>query len=450
MKSDVRNSMSDTLAGKYFLRGEEGYEEARRSSVWHAGVPDRFPEVIVQAHSEADVVAAVRAAVKADLKVGVCSGRRSWTANHLRDGGMLLDLSRLREAHVDAAAMKASAQPGLWAADFIKELAAQDLFFPGGHCTGVALGGYLLQGGYGWSGRAYGPACASVEAIDVVTADGELLHADDAQNSDLLWAARGSGAGYFGVVTRFYVRLYPLPKVIASASYRYPIDVLDEVLAWTLQVGPRLAPFIDFELMIQRNDGGTPEITIGAPAFASTKEEAARALSILQTCPVLDRAISAVPNVPTTMRELVDMMPMLQWAPYRWFGDNMWTHGPVEKLLPGIHRIIEALPEPPGYLQLMPWGRDIPLIDMAFDLQDDAYIAIFSAGTDPAEDSARAAWTTDSVRWMEAAASGAQLADENLGRRPVKFMSDEHMARLDQIRAARDPHGRFHSWMGRL
>ena len=69
------------------------------------------------------------------------------------------------------------------------------------------VGGYLLQGGYGWNGRVHGPACMSVEAIDVVTADGTLVHADAEQNAELLWAARGAGPGFFGVVTRFHLRL---------------------------------------------------------------------------------------------------------------------------------------------------------------------------------------------------------------------------------------------------
>ena len=59
----------------------------------------------------------------------------------------------------------------------------------------VGLGGFLLQGGFGWNSRAWGPACVSVRAIDVVTADGEMWHADAKRSADLLWAARGAGPG---------------------------------------------------------------------------------------------------------------------------------------------------------------------------------------------------------------------------------------------------------------
>ena len=80
----------------------------------------------------------------------------------------------------------------------------------------MALGGYLLQGGFGWNGRVHGPACMSVEAIDVVTAAGELVRADAEQHPDLFWAARGAGPGFFGVVTRFHLRLYQRPRYVAN------------------------------------------------------------------------------------------------------------------------------------------------------------------------------------------------------------------------------------------
>ena len=74
--------------------------------------------------------------------------------------------------------MTARVQPGCRGNELLAALGERGLFFPAGHCPGVGLGGYLLQGGYGWNGRLHGPACMSVEAIDVVTADGELVRAD--------------------------------------------------------------------------------------------------------------------------------------------------------------------------------------------------------------------------------------------------------------------------------
>ena len=94
------------------------------------------------------------------MQVGVRSGGHSWAGSHLRDGGMLLDLSRLTEISIDAEARTATVRPGVRGSDLAGALRAHDLFFPVGHCQGVALGGYLLQGGFGWLSRIFGPACA--------------------------------------------------------------------------------------------------------------------------------------------------------------------------------------------------------------------------------------------------------------------------------------------------
>ena len=104
----------------------------------------------------------------------------------------------------------------------------------------MAVGGYLLQGGFGWNGRVHGPACMSVEAIDVVTAGGELVHASPDEHADLLWAARGAGPGFFGAVTAFHVRVYPKPRVVANGVYLYPLDCLEEVFRWAHEIGPRV------------------------------------------------------------------------------------------------------------------------------------------------------------------------------------------------------------------
>src|SRR5258705_8391882 len=143
---------------KKFFRGADGYETARRETVWNGLLPERFPDVIVQAHDTDDVVAAIRYARDNGHHVGVRSGGHSWAASHLRDGGLLLDVSRLDHCTVDPDRMTADVGPGKVASIFAAELDSQGLFFPSGHCEGIGLGGYLLQGGYGWDSKGVGPA----------------------------------------------------------------------------------------------------------------------------------------------------------------------------------------------------------------------------------------------------------------------------------------------------
>src|ERR1700758_895676 len=283
-----------TAQRKYF-RGAEGYETARRATGWNGLVPDRFPDVIVQAHDTDDVVAAIRYARANGHKVGVRSGGHSWAASHLRDGGLLLDVSRLDHCTVDTDRMTADVGPGKIANVFAAELGSQGLFFPTGHCEGIRLGGYLLQGGYGWTSKVLGPACENVLGLEVVTADGEQIYCDAENHPDMYWAARGSGPGFFGVVTSFKLRIHPRPPVWGTCLYMYPIEVADEVFTWGRSIATALDDRVELRIHTARSLPGTgsdqPGITIASPVFADSEEEATKALAPLGTCPVIDKAI---------------------------------------------------------------------------------------------------------------------------------------------------------------
>jgi FAD/FMN-containing dehydrogenase len=437
------------LTGGSFERGAPGYEEARRAAVWNDRVPDRFPDLIVQAADEEDVVAAVRAATEIGGGIGIRSGGHSWAGSHLRDGGVLLDVSALDAFEVDAEAMTATVGPGCRGDEALAALAERDLFFPAGHCRGVALGGYLLQGGFGWNGRVHGPACMSVEAIDVVTAEGELVRADAERHPDLFWAARGAGPGFFGVVTRFHLRLYPRPRHVANGVQLYSLDALDEVFAWAQEIGPQVPRTVELMVILHRDLEGEPELAVTAPALVDSAAEAAGALAFLQTCPVRERAKLDVPNVEVGIPDLYAAVHQSYPDQHRYAVDNMWTHAPVADLLPGLRRVAETLPEAPSHMLWMNWGPSPDRPEMAFSVEDETYIALYGVWSDAAADAANVAWPTERMREMEHLASGIQLADENLGQRPARFVSEENLARLDEVRAEYDPQDLFHPWMGR-
>ena len=430
-------------------RGDPGYEEARTASVWNARVADRFPDVIVQAAAEEDVVRAIELARGEDMHVGVRSGGHSWAGSHLRDGGMLLDLSRLTELSFDPAARTATAQPGVRGSNLVEKLREHELFFPVGHCQGVAVGGYLLQGGFGWLSRIFGPACMSVLAVDVVTAAGELVRADESSHPDLYWAARGAGPGFFGVVTRFHLRLHSWPRTAMNSIYLYPAELLDEIFGWAYEIGPAVARSVEMMLFLQRPGGDQRLIGVTGPVLADSEEEARAALAILDTCPVLDKAIAATPCMPADFADLVAASRLLFPDGNRFAVDNMWTSAPVEALVPGLRRISETVPPEPSHAMWMNWGPSPERPDMAYSVEDDVYIALYASWKDAADDGRYAGWPAERMREMEHLATGIQLADENLGARPARFVSDANLRRLEEIRTVYDPGNLFHSWMGR-
>ncbi len=441
-------------AGRHFFKGDAGYEPARRATVWNARTPERYPDVIVQAVDAGDVVAAIRYAGAQGHRVGVRSGGHSWAGNHVRDGGLLLDVSRLDGCMVDPDRMVAVVGPGKGGSELAAELDSQELFFPAGHCKGVRIGGYLLQGGYGWNSRVLGPACESVIGVDVVTADGEQIHCDADHHSDLYWAARGSGPGFFGVVTAFHLKLYPRPAVCGSSFYVYPIELADDVFAWARGISADVDRRVELQIVTSRSVPGAgldqPGIVMASPVFADSEEEATEALALLDTCPVREKAILAMPYTPTDLGTWYEAVMSNYPTSYRYATDNMWTSAPADDLLPGVRRIIETMPPHPSHFLWLNWGPSPTRQDMAYSLEAEIYLALYTVWHDPADDAKYGDWARSNMAAMSHLASGIQLADENLGQRPAKFATDENMARLDKVRASYDPDGRFHSWMGRV
>ena len=446
--------MGSLPVGRHFFLGDDGYEAVRRESVWHDRVPDRLPDVIVQAVDVDDVVAAVRYARTNNKKVSIKSGGHSWAANHLRDGAVLLDVSRLEQTVIDADHKVAVVGPGKGGSVLTAELGELGLFFPAGHCKGVRIGGYLLQGGYGWNSRVYGPACESVLGLDVVTADGERLYIDADHHPDLYWAARGSGPGFFAVVTAFHLKLYPKPAVFANAVYVYSTDYIDEVYTWARSVSADVDRRVEFQILMSRAMPfmglDEPCLTVVGPVFADSEQEAADALAFLETCPVREHALLAVPCAPTDLEFGYQGVMSNYPSDHRYATDNMWTSASAEQLLPRIRRIFETMPPHPAHLLWLNWGPSPQRQDMAYSLEDEIYLAAYTVWKDPADDDKYSDWARSNMAGMEYLQTGVQLADENLGERPAKFMTDANMAKLDRIRAEYDPAGRFYPWMGRL
>ena len=164
-------------------RTDADYEATRRRMIWNERIPARFPDVIVSVTSDADVIEAVKLARSRGLRISIRAGGHSWIGTSLRDGGMLIDLSRLNGVTVDVAAQRATAEPAIKNTELVAALAQHELAFPAGHCPTVAIGGYLLAGGQGWNQGGWGIACSNVLAIDLVNAEGELITADAQHNS---------------------------------------------------------------------------------------------------------------------------------------------------------------------------------------------------------------------------------------------------------------------------
>ena len=191
--------------------------------MWN-GTIDARPAVIAQCRSTADVVAAVNLTRTAGVPLAVRAGGHSVAGFSVCDDGVVIDLTGLRGVTVDVDRRLAIVEPGATWADFDAATGAHGLASTGGLVSSTGVAGLTLGGGIGWLQRKYGLACDNLRSAQVVTADGEVIEADE----ELLWGLRGGG-GNFGVVTRFEFDLHPVATVLGGLLM-FPFDRAEEVL----------------------------------------------------------------------------------------------------------------------------------------------------------------------------------------------------------------------------
>jgi FAD/FMN-containing dehydrogenase len=214
------------LRGSVICPGDAGYDEAR--ALWN-GAHDRHPALIVQCAGPADVAAALRFARSQKLEVAVRGGGHSIPGFSGVDDGIVIDLSPMRGILVDPVGRRAIVQGGCTWRDVDLETQAHGLATTGGLVSSTGVAGFTLGGGIGWLMRTYGLAADNLISADVVTADGEMVHASATDNADLFWALRGGG-GNFGVVTSFEFQLHQVGPTLAGGAVFYPGDDAETIL----------------------------------------------------------------------------------------------------------------------------------------------------------------------------------------------------------------------------
>ncbi len=412
--------------------------------------PDRYPAGVLVASCEEYVVAGVRLARKRGLRVSVRAGGHSWAVWSLRDDALLIDLGGLREMTYDPKTGIATASPGIkGGAEFAPFLTGHGRVFTGGHCPGVGLGGFLLQGGQGWNSRRYGWACENVVGIDVVTADGSLLHASEHEHADLLWAARGAGPGFFGVITRFHLRTFPRPGAMTHDTWMFELDDLDGLLGWIDELLPALDPVVEPVIAATRlpRPDGPPVLLLHTTAMCDTPAEAERVLAPLAACPNADRVLSHERG-PTNIEAENEAQALQNPENHRYAVDCTWTDAPAGELAPHLRALWSELPTEHSFAIWYGWSPTRPLPDMAFSIEGRAYLATYAIWPDAADDEPYREWVVESMgRLAGAVGKGVYLGDTDFTRRPDRFLADENFRRLEEIRGRRDPDGLFCSYL---
>ncbi|MEX2421173.1 MAG: FAD-binding oxidoreductase, partial [Actinomycetota bacterium] len=227
LDQDTVQAFAEGVSGPVLTPGDPGYDDARAIQ---NGLIDRRPALIVQCSGPADVVAAVNFARENDLLLSVKGGGHNVAGNAVNDGGLVVDLSRMRSARVDQAAGTVRAEGGATWADVDRETQVFARAVPGGVVSTTGIGGLTLHGGIGHLKNKYGLSLDNLVSVDIVTADGQLRTASETENEDLFWAVRGAGSN-FGVITSFEFRAHPVGPMVMVCAPFYSMDDAKTVIA---------------------------------------------------------------------------------------------------------------------------------------------------------------------------------------------------------------------------
>jgi len=450
--SDVMAATTTTSSAsalKLFRRGEADYEALRRSMIWNLYKPARYPEVIVQPQNEAEVVAAVKLARQNGLQIAVKGTGHTRSASFMRDGGMLIDTARLIEVKVDPRNKLATATPGVRAGMLTAELGKHGLFFPTTHDASVGIGGFVMSGGFGWCVNRYGFAAANLAGIDVVTADGELIHSDDETNPEWVWCARGAGPGMFGVVTKYYLRVHDLPKAVKQSTYALPNERWDEVMKWLMTVTPTMSRDLEVYAFTNYKPGGNnstapPATLIAITAMSDSADEATKALKPFEANPALGQA--SVHN----FAEEKDLNALFQFyggmmvASYRYFIESAWVPGNSTRAIEAVKTTLDNPPNDLSYSLWLPFPHRKPIPNSAMSHASDWCYYQVAITRKEADDKAARDWVLDGMRRMDEFSPGIMLNEEDLVARPVRnVLTPENWAKYTALKAKHDPNNLF-------
>jgi FAD/FMN-containing dehydrogenase len=454
------------IRGEVLDKSSAGYQAALSALLWNQLRADRFPDVIVRAKDDEDVVQAVKFAAANGLRVTARGGGHSWCGLAVRHGGMVIDLEALCDVTIDPVGRTAEIQPFISNRDLIAKLEPYGLAFPAGHCAEVKASGYLLSGGIGWNAGAWGHACHSIEAIDIVTAGGELVRADDSRNSELFWAARGGGAGFPGIAVRYHLRLYPMPRCIATSTYYYPLECIKEVGDWADKIVDQLPPWIEFTVFMltapaalaarcAATNGKLCMIT--ATAFADGPAEAAAALAKLERSPFDRECLARTLNLQTSFTQLFDVSSSMWPTNLRARVEALWSQSSPGEILSSVRDHFINTPSPatvmlfglyPGWAKGVPAGRD-----SAFSMCAKVYGGPWTMWDGRQADAANNQWHDETIAMLRRFTVGHYLGETDIVEDPTRASESFAAAnweRLDKLRDQLDPKHLFQGFDGGL
>ena len=354
--------LREILDGQVIEPADPDYDQARK--LWNADI-DRHPAVIARCTGATDVAAAIGFAREHGLEIAVRGGAHSMSGASSVDGGLVVDLSLLREVSVDPQTRRARVGGGALLSDLDAATAPHGLAVPAGLISHTGVGGLTLGGGMGWLTRRAGLTVDSLASAQVVLADGRIVRTSSDQHPDLFWAIRGGG-GNFGVVTEFEFHLHDLDPTVQFGMFFWGLDQGRDVLRLARDLIAGMSPEVNIVIaglnappapFVPEQHHFQPGYALLLTGFDGTPHHAALADRIRAELPPLFDMVTPMPYV--ALQQMID-------------GANGWGQFNYEKsaYLPELtDSVIDVITEH------LP-AKNSPLSVVLFYRLDEAYCAV--------------------------------------------------------------------------
>jgi FAD/FMN-containing dehydrogenase len=436
------------LRGALILPGDENYEAARKV---YNGMIDKRPALIAQCVDVADVMSAVNFAREHHLPLAVRGGGHNGPGLGTCDGGLVIDLARMKGIRVDPAARTVRVEGGCVWGEVDHATHPFGLATPSGFISSTGVGGLTLGGGIGYLSRTHGLTIDNLLGVDVVLADGSFVSASADEHPDLFWAVRGGG-GNFGVVTSFLFKLHPISTVYGGPMF-WPLDRAGEVLKF----------WRDFILDAPEDiNGWFGFVTIPPVAPFPEQYQMQKACAIVwcYTGPLEQAAERFAPM--RALGPVIDFAGEIPWPALQSMFDALYPAGlqwywkadffrELDDRAIELHTKYGAqLPTMHSTMHLYPINgaaHRASAEDMAFSYRDATFSeVIVGVDPDPTNNERMIAWAKDYWLALHPHSAGGgyinMMMDE--GEDTVKAAYRDNYVRLAHIKAAYDPTNLFH------
>lgn len=435
------------LQGKIIRPGDSEYDQAR--AVWN-GMIDRHPALIVRCQTVADVIAAVDFAREHDARVSVRGGGHNAAGSAVNDGGLVIDLSQMKNVYVNPQLRTARAEGGVIWGELDRATQAHGLATPGGVVSDTGIAGLTLGGGYGWLRNKYGLSSDNLISAQVVTSDSRLLTASESENPDLLWGLRGGG-GSLGIVTSFEYRLHPLgPEVMMCFCFHDGSnagDILRFLREYAANAPDEISPFAALGRIPESEH--FPKETHGKPfvlVVACYAGDAVEGQKLIQPLREIGKPIMDLSGVMPWVQAQTLFDEDYPSGELRYYWKSTYLNSFSDEVIDHLVRLTNEAPSPLSTLDIWSLGgaiRRVPVEATAFPHRSaPILIGIESNWADTKDDDANIAWARRVADELRPFAAGQYLNFPGFHEGGDAMFRDAfgpNYTRMQQVKAKYDP-----------